>query len=123
MAKKNLIWTPITSFDQLNNFLRTLREVINDVAYSDTDLYTGTGATLDVLTGFSPELVIITTDANALSVLWQKNMPATHSKRFDGTTLTDAIIGLSPEKNGFQVGVNALVNTLSTIYRWTAIGK
>lgn len=123
MAKKNLIWTPITNFDQLNNFLRTLREIMNDVVYSDTDIYTGTGATLNILTGFSPELVIITTDANVLSVLWQKNMPATHSKKFDGVTLTDGILGFTPQRNGFQLGVNALVNTVGTVYRWTAIGK
>ena len=100
-----------------------LREIISDVVYSDTNSYVGTGATLNILTSFSPELVIITTDSGVIPVLWQKNMPLTHSKQFDGVVLTNAILGLAPEKNGFQLGTNALVNSSSIIYRWTAIGK
>lgn len=113
----------IQSVPQFNTLVRTkLQDFLNKLSGIAAGHYDGTGAVQHVTLGIMPDIVIVFREDTNVPVIWTRKMTGTNSKSFSGALLTDAITGLSPNKDGFSVGVNALVNTLGNAYIYIAIG-
>jgi len=84
--------------------------------------YTGTSLDNRNITGmgFQPDAVIVKGNALQVAVMRTSTMSGDATKPLSGATAlaTDRIQAL--QSDGFQVGTNAQVNSLSTTYYWTA---
>jgi len=109
----------------LNVFAREqeLFSILGEKLVIKTGTYTGTGVALSVFTEINPLLIIVLDEGSAVPVLWITDNTANTSKQFDGSTFTDAILGPTTTRDGFKIGTNADVNTLSTVYFYVVIGK
>ena len=111
------------SFTELNNFLPTLFDILNNAVRFKVGNYTGTGVAQSILTDISPVFIIITDEAGTIPVFWFDGLVAGNSIEFDGTVLTTGILSLTDDRNGFKIGTHANVNTNLTTYKYIVFGE
>lgn len=105
--------------------LNTIEDILGNIN-SDIRLqvgqYTGNGFTNhDILTRISPIAVLIFSATNTVvPIIWTKLSGI--SKDFDGNNVAAAILGLSPNNDGFRLGTAAQVNANTIVFDYIALG-
>lgn len=87
--------------------------------------FTGTGSSLAVTgLGFQPRVLIVKGDTNAVAYLCTDTMGANAAVELDCQNASGLLAGYvsSLDVDGFTIGTNANINTLSSVYYYIAIG-
>jgi hypothetical protein len=102
---------------------RKLFNYVNLLPKFQISSYIGTGIQQNIFTEISPKFVLIIDEGSSIPVLWFDSFSTGKSKRVDGITITNGILGLSSTRDGFIVGVNALINTNAITYKYLCLGE
>ncbi|MFA5831567.1 MAG: hypothetical protein WC878_07105 [Candidatus Paceibacterota bacterium] len=86
--------------------------------------YTGTGAALPISgLGFSPDLVLVKDNALNYHVFRTRLMKGDSTAYLSNAAANFTLGITSLDADGFSIGTNAIVNTNTNTYQWTAFGN
>lgn len=122
MAK--LEYKPITSWDVFNFVGKRLYDFINVKLNATTGTYVGNGSSgREIKVDIIPRMIMIVPVDSIAPAFWLDGFIAPNSKLFDGTILTDGILGLNKNKSGFIVGDGVSVNASPDVYNYIVFGS
>ena len=119
-----LEYTPIFDWQKFNYLGKRLFDFANLKLNAATSNYIGdASSSRNINVDIIPRLIIIFGMSGTPPVIWMDKFTAPLSKLFDGTDLTDAILGLSDRKEAFKIGPNVNVNSNGVNYTYIVLGS
>lgn len=123
MAK--LTYKPINSFQEFNFLGKQLFDFVNSKLNATTGTYVGNAiANRQITIDLIPRLIIVFSESDfEPAVIWMDRFVIGFSKTFDGNNILDGILGITPAKDAFIIGVNIGVNELGINYFYIVLGS